>query len=88
MLGSRPRSIEAAFGVALRRLRLAAGLSQESLALEAGIQRNFVSLIELGRNQPTIATIAKVAGALGMTASALVAEAEAELPAARARPKK
>lgn len=78
MLGTKRPSIEVAFGMALRRLRLAAGLTQEQLALEAGIQRNFVSLIELGRNQPTITTIAKLAHALGMSSSGLVAEAETE----------
>jgi transcriptional regulator with XRE-family HTH domain len=62
----------------LRRLRLAAGMSQEQLGLEAGLQRNFISLIETGQNQPTITTIAKLARALGMKASELVAEAERE----------
>lgn len=66
------------FGAALRRLRLAAGFSQEQLGLEAGVQRNFISLIELGHNQPTITTVAKLAVALGLKASELVAEAERE----------
>ena len=57
-------------------MRLNAGMSQERLGLEAGVQRNFISLIETGHNQPTIRTIAKLARALGMKASQLVAEAE------------
>ena len=36
----------------------------------------FISLIETGQNQPTIGTISKLARALGMKASELVAEAE------------
>ena len=40
------------------------------------MQRNFISLIETGQNQPTIGTISKLARALGMKASELVAEAE------------
>ncbi len=75
---------ELPIGAALRRLRLTAGMTQEQLALESGVQRNFVSLIELNRNQPTISTIAKLARALGMKASQLVAEAEHE---AQARPR-
>ena len=59
-------------------MRHAAGLSQEQLGLDAGVQRNFISLIETGQNQPTITTIAKLAHALGMKASELVAEAESE----------
>jgi len=76
MVGKSSGDYELPFGAALRRLRLAAGLSQEQLGLEAGVQRNFISLIELGQNQPTISTISKLARALGMKASQLVAEAE------------
>lgn len=78
MVGKSSGSFELPFGAALRRLRLAAGMSQESLALEAGVQRNFISLIETGQNQPTITTITKLARALGIKASELVAEAERE----------
>jgi len=41
----------------LRRRRHAAELSQETLALESGVQRGFISLIETGQNQPTIGII-------------------------------
>jgi transcriptional regulator with XRE-family HTH domain len=84
MVGKSLGSLELPFGAALRRLRLAAGMSQESLALEAGVQRNFISLIETGQNQPTIGTICKLARALGMKASELVAAAESE-PTSTAR---
>jgi transcriptional regulator with XRE-family HTH domain len=76
MVGNQFGDFELPFGAALRRVRLAAGMSQEQLGLEAGVQRNFISLIENGHNQPTISTIAKLARALGMKASQLVAEAE------------
>lgn len=78
MVGKSSGPHELPFGAALRRVRRAAGMSQELLGLEAGVQRNFVSLIELGQNQPTITTIHKLARALGMRASELVAEAERE----------
>ncbi len=77
-MGKNSGAFELAFGAALRRLRHAARLSQEQLGLEAGIQRNFVSLIETGQTRPTITTISKLARALGMKASELVAEAERE----------
>lgn len=76
MVGRTSGDLELPFGAALRRVRLAAGMSQEQLALEASVQRNFISLIETGQNQPTIGTIVKLARALGMKASELVAEAE------------
>lgn len=76
MVGISSGPFELPFGAALRRVRLAAGMTQEQLALESGVQRNFISLIELGQNQPTIGTIVKLARALGMKGSELVAEAE------------
>jgi len=76
MLGNTPITPQAAFGVVLRRLRHAAELSQETLALESGVQRNFISLIETGQNQPTIGTIFRLAAALGVKPSKMVADAE------------
>lgn len=66
-----------AFGKVLRERRKRAGLSQEQLAAEADIQRNYVSLIERGVNQPTLGVIFKLATALGCPASSLIAEVEA-----------
>lgn len=86
MVGTTSGDFELPFGPALRRVRLAAGMSQEMLGLESGVQRNFISLIETGQNQPTITTIVKLARALGMKASELVAQAEAEAEVGRRRP--
>ncbi len=76
MSGTGPLPPHAAFGQVLRKHRLAAGMSQEQLGLESGVQRNFISLIETGQNQPTITTIFKLAQALDLKATKLVAEAE------------
>ena len=76
MSGSSSITPQDAFGQALRGLRLAAGLSQEQLGLESGVQRNFISLIETGQNQPSISTIFKLAAALDVKPSKLVAAAE------------
>lgn len=65
-----------AFGRALRQRRQEAGLSQENLALEAGIERVYVSLLERGKRQPTFHMIVKLAGALGCSAADIVADAE------------
>ena len=61
-----------AFGRVLRERRLAAGLSQEKLALEAGVDRAFVSLLERGGRQPTLSTLWRLAEALGVAPSELV----------------
>ena len=76
MSGNDPISPHVAFGQVLRKHRLVAGLSQEQLGLESGVQRNFISLIETGQNQPTISTIFKLALAMGIKPSKLIAETE------------
>lgn len=78
MLGKLRTQPGAAFGRVLRALRTERGVSQESLAFEAGLQRNYVSLIERGINQPTITTVFKLAHALNVTPARLVALTEQE----------
>lgn len=65
-----------AFGRALRQRRREAKLSQEKLALEAEVERVYVSWLETGKRQPTFHTIVKLARALGCSAADLVADAE------------
>jgi len=72
MLGKVTKQPSEAFGLVLRDLRKAHGISQEALALEAGIQRNYVSLIERGINQPTITTIFKISAALNIKPSQML----------------
>ena len=72
MLGKLRTQPGEVFGRVLRVLRVERGLSQEALALEAGVQRNYVSLIERGVNQPTIKIIFKLAAALAMKPSQVI----------------
>ena len=65
-----------AFGKVLREVRVEAGLTQEQLGLEADLRRTFVSLLELGEQQPTLTTITKLAEALNMKPSALISRFE------------
>ena len=67
------------FGRVLRQKRQEAGFTQEQLALEADVQRNYVSLIERGINQPTIAVLFKLASALKCSPSSLIRLVEEEL---------
>lgn len=67
-----------AFGVVLRELRKEAGLTQEQLALEADLRRTFVSLLELGQQQPTLQTIFKLSAALNKRPSEIIAMVEFE----------
>ncbi len=70
--------IKLAVGKILRKLRLKAGLTQEQLALEADIRRTYVSLIELGQNQPTVNAIFKLARALKISPSKFIKLVELE----------
>jgi transcriptional regulator with XRE-family HTH domain len=65
-----------AFGRVLRERRLAAGLSQERLALEADVDRTFVSLLERGGRQPTLSTLWRLAAALNIAPSELINRVE------------
>jgi transcriptional regulator with XRE-family HTH domain len=64
-----------ALGQAIRRLREAEGLSQESLALRADVDRAYVGRVERGDNAAALLTLKRIADALGITMTALMAEA-------------
>ena len=63
---------EIAFGQVLRELRKQKSLSQEKLALESGVERNYISLLELGKNSATVKMIFKIAPVLGIQPSAFL----------------
>jgi transcriptional regulator with XRE-family HTH domain len=48
----------------IRRLRVAKGLSQEVLAVDAEIDRTYVSRLERGLENPTVAVLERLAKAL------------------------
>ena len=64
------------FGTLLRNARLAAGLSQEALAFEAGIDRTYVSMLERGVRVPTVATLLLLAPPLQQPAWRLMRQLE------------
>ena len=65
-------------GSEVRRHRVARELSQEALAEQAGLHRNFIGLVERGQRNPTVLTLAAIARAMNLTASALLAAAESK----------
>jgi len=67
---------EVAFGRVLRTLRRQAGLSQEQLALDADVQRNYVSLLERGLNSASLKMIFKLSDALCVAPSEFLAQVE------------
>lgn len=55
---------EDAFANVLKNMRKAHGFSQEKLALNGGLDRTFISLLERGLRQPSLTTILQIADAL------------------------
>ena len=65
-----------AFGGAVRSLRLARGLSQESLAEAAHLHVTYVSSLERGRRNVSLVNIDRLARALGVALPGLMAPVE------------
>lgn len=65
-----------ALGRAIRRYRSERSYSQETLADESGLHRTYVGGIERGERNPSYTNLVKIAEALGMRTSELLAEAE------------
>jgi transcriptional regulator with XRE-family HTH domain len=53
----------------LRRRRVERGLSQEKLAVDAQLDRTYVSSLERGLENPTVSVLDKLAGALSIAPS-------------------
>ncbi len=70
------RSLQIKFGKVLRESRLRKSLSQEELALECGLDRTFISMLERGVRQPSLSSIFIISDALGIKPSSLVKKLE------------
>lgn len=68
--------LDDAFGKSLRKRRLAKLLTQENLALESNLSRAYISDIEMGKKDPSLFTIFKLANALRLKPSVLIDEVE------------
>lgn len=64
----------------LRRLRVERGLSQERLALAAGIDRAYVGRVERGSENVTITTLEAMAVALSVPVASLLIEPDPDAP--------
>jgi len=59
-------------GLNLKRIRTKKGISQGDIAKQLGVSRGFISTIENGKTNPTLATIAKLAKAVGISINDLL----------------
>ncbi len=73
-----------AVGAVIRKLRLQKGMTQELLSGLAGIARTHLSMIEVGSKQANVATLWRIADALDLRLSQLIAMSEQEMDEAEA----
>jgi transcriptional regulator with XRE-family HTH domain len=71
--------LDRAFGIVLRKLRLAKKLTQEQLGFESGLRRTFISSLELGEKQPSLATIQKLAPVFELSMAKFIQKVESQL---------
>lgn len=79
------QKIEEFFGKAVRTRRNRLGISQEDFADKAGIHRTYVSSIELGKVQVSIAIASKLAEALEIPLSRLWRDIERQIEAGKSK---
>ncbi len=60
------------FAKNMKKLREAKGMSQGDIHRATGIDRAYISNLEAGKQNPTLETIGKIAGALGTTSDRLL----------------
>ena len=78
--------LEKAFGSALRELRNQRALSQEALAFEADLARNYISQLELGSKSPSLRTIFKLCKVLETSPAAMIKDVERRIHSQRKAP--
>lgn len=71
-------TVDLDLAVVLRRLRVERGISQETLAHDAGLTSGSYARIELGQAATGWSTVRSIAAALGVTLADLAAAVEAE----------
>lgn len=65
-------------GEQLRRAREEAGLSQETVALDSGVDRSYISDLERDLHSPTVDRLLRICGVIGIKVSELFRRLEAE----------
>jgi len=66
------KSESAKLGKNLKRIRTEKGITQGDIVRNLGVSRSFVSNIENGKTNPTLATITKLAKSLGVSSDELL----------------
>jgi transcriptional regulator with XRE-family HTH domain len=75
-MGMLDKQLPLLFGTALRRLRAEFGWTQEHLAEVAELNKNFISKLERGEQQPSLASVYILANAFGRKGSDILLDIE------------
>jgi transcriptional regulator with XRE-family HTH domain len=67
------QDVKTDIAVNLRNIRKSQNIAQEKLALEAGVDRTFVSKIERGIGNPSLEVLLRLANRLGVSVADLLA---------------
>ena len=78
MARGKRQPLQVAFGKAVRRIRKTRKISQETLALNAGINRTYMGDVERGERNLALQNMEKIASALGVKVSELLRVMEKE----------
>ncbi len=78
-MGNADKKLNALIGAALKEFRKQAGISQQELALDSGLDRTYISLLERGLRQPTIKTVFTLSKALRIKPSQFIMKIENSL---------
>lgn len=70
----------------IKRVRVAKGVSQEQLAFDAAIDRSYLGGVERCDENPSVDTLDKIAGVLGIELAELFKPVQLDAPIAGLRP--
>ena len=73
--------VDQALGQTLRKLRTERGWSQSELALRVQMDRNYLSLIELGRSSPSVRMLLRLCATLDVRAADVLDDVERRVQA-------
>lgn len=76
MRPSRNQELIDALAIEIKARRLELEFSQDDLAVRCGLDRPFISLIEVGKKQPSISVLLRLAQALELTLEAFAGRIE------------
>ncbi|MEF3302487.1 helix-turn-helix domain-containing protein [Paenibacillus sp. GYB003] len=77
-MSNQPIIIKKIIGKTIKAIRMKKGISQEDLAFSCDVDRSYISLIEVGKNEPSVSKIFEICEGLKIKPSDLIRMVEIE----------